>query len=100
MTQKNRTHGSAMSKFAQTSLLLLAVACIGLTGCTAGSGGLASSPVFPPSTLDYSSQLDKQQASQGGSPYAPLGGFDNAPNRGPLFSLGSNSRSHARGGSC
>lgn len=97
MTQKNGTHGSAMLKFAQTSFLFFAVACMGLTvtGCTAGNSGIASAPVFPPSTLDYSSQLENAQARGGGSPYLPQGGFGSST-RGSLFSA-----PHSRtGGSC
>jgi len=87
-----------MKKFVRSTLLagIVSMLAITTTGCAIGEGGLTSSPVFPPSTLDYSSQLDKLQARQGGSPYAPLGGFDDAPTRGGLFSLGSRSRS----GSC
>ena len=87
-----------MRKILNSYFLLVVVASLSLTmsGCTAGSGGLASSPVFPPSTLDYSSQLEKLQARGGESPYAPPGGFDNATSRSPMFSMGSGSRS----GSC
>lgn len=86
-----------MTKFAQTILLIVAIASMGLTttGCTTGSSGLASSPVFPASTLDYSSQLENAQARGGGSPYLPQGGFGSST-RGSLFSA-----SHSRtGGSC
>ena len=98
MSRNNRTHGSAMLKFVKSCLLLFSVASLSLamTGCTTGSNGLASSPVFPPSTLDYSSQLEKLQARRGGSPYAPPGGFDNAASRPSLFSGGSGTRT----GSC
>ena len=102
MSRKNRTHGCAMRKFTNSCLLIIAVASMSLmmSGCTAGSGGVASAPAFPPASLDYSSQLEKLQARKDGSPYVPQGGFDSAPNRGSLFSSGSGSRSLARSGSC
>ncbi len=87
----------------QTSKLLSIFSLVvtaALAGCTAGSGGLTSSPVFPKSNLDYSSHLERLQARSAESPYAPEGGFDDAPSRGPLFSMGSGLRNGGRSGSC
>lgn len=91
-----------MIKFQPSNLLTVfsLVVVATFAGCTAGAGGLASSPVFPKSNLDYSSHLEQLQARSAGSPYVPSGGFDDAPGRGPLFSMGSGSRGGSRSGSC
>ncbi|QEG20488.1 hypothetical protein [Mariniblastus fucicola] len=84
----------------KTHLSILIVTAIGssvlfCSGCTP-TRGLTAAPVFPPPTLDYSSQLQQQRAQQTGSPYLPPGGFGQAPAYSPMFSPGPGGRS----GSC